>query len=72
VGDPSGEVALYDLLAGLDPDRRAAFVLTQVLGHSYAEAATICGCEVGTIRSRVSRARGDLIEADRLPDAAAE
>jgi RNA polymerase sigma-70 factor (ECF subfamily) len=69
-GESSGEVALHDLLAGLDPDRRAAFVLTQILGYSYEEAATACSCEIGTIRSRVSRARGDLVDADR-DDAAA-
>jgi RNA polymerase sigma-70 factor (ECF subfamily) len=49
------------LLAGLEPDRRAAFVLTQMIGCSYAETAAICGCPVGTIRSRVARAREDLI-----------
>lgn len=49
------------LIAGLDPDRRAAFVLTQMIGCSYAEAAAICDCPVGTIRSRVARAREDLI-----------
>jgi RNA polymerase sigma-70 factor (ECF subfamily) len=49
------------LIAELDPDRRAAFVLTQLLGCSYAEAAAICGCPPGTIRSRVARARADLI-----------
>ena len=38
-------------------------VLTQVLGLSYAEAAEICGCPVGTIRSRVARARDDLLRA---------
>jgi RNA polymerase sigma-70 factor (ECF subfamily) len=31
-----------------------------MLGCSYAEAAAICGCPVGTIRSRVARARADL------------
>lgn len=51
------------LLDGLDADRRDALVLTQVLGLSYAEAAEVCGCPVGTIRSRVARAREDLIEA---------
>jgi RNA polymerase sigma-70 factor (ECF subfamily) len=45
-------------------DRRDAFVLTQVVGLGYAEAAEICGCPVGTIRSRVARARRDLV--DRL------
>jgi RNA polymerase sigma-70 factor (ECF subfamily) len=49
------------LLAGLEPDRRAAFVLTQMIGCPYAEAAAICGCPVGTIRSRVARAREDLV-----------
>jgi len=51
---------LTELLATLTPDRRAAFVLTQMLGCSYEQAASICGCPVGTIRSRVARARADL------------
>lgn len=54
-------IALQELLFGLDPDRRDAFVLTQVLDLSYAEAAEVCGCPVGTIRSRVARAREDLV-----------
>jgi RNA polymerase sigma-70 factor (ECF subfamily) len=49
------------VLSALDPDRRAAFVLTQLLGLSYAEAADVCGCEIGTIRSRVARARAQLV-----------
>jgi len=62
--DPGAEhVAVADLLARLDGDRREAFVLTQLLGLPYAEAAEIAGCPVGTIRSRVARARGDLVEA---------
>jgi RNA polymerase sigma-70 factor (ECF subfamily) len=56
-------VALHDLLRGLAPDRREAFALTQLLGLSYEEAAQVCECPVGTIRSRVSRARDDLIAA---------
>lgn len=48
------------LLAGLDPDQRTAFALTQLLGLSYADAAAVCGCPVGTIRSRVARARDHL------------
>jgi RNA polymerase sigma-70 factor, ECF subfamily len=51
------------LLDGLDPERREALVLTQVLGLSYAEAAEVCGCPIGTIRSRVARARDDLLRA---------
>jgi RNA polymerase sigma-70 factor (ECF subfamily) len=61
VPDSDEAVLLSQLVAGLDPQRRAAFVLTQLLGLSYAEAAEICGCPVGTIRSRVARARADLI-----------
>ncbi|MDP8976821.1 MAG: sigma-70 family RNA polymerase sigma factor [Actinomycetota bacterium] len=54
--------AVEQLLSLLHPDRRAAFVLTQLLGLTYAEAAVVCGCEIGTIRSRVARARHHLIE----------
>lgn len=54
-------IALADLLTHLEVDRRAAFVLTQITRLSYAEAAQVCGCPVGTIRSRVARARDDLI-----------
>jgi RNA polymerase sigma-70 factor, ECF subfamily len=62
--DRVGEgAAVADLLARLDPDRREAFVLTQLLGLPYAEAAEVAGCPVGTIRSRVARARADLVEA---------
>jgi RNA polymerase sigma-70 factor (ECF subfamily) len=59
--DVAEGAAVADLLARLDPDRREAFVLTQLLGLSYAEAADVAGCPVGTIRSRVARARADLI-----------
>lgn len=52
------------LLAGLSDDRREALVLTQVLGLSYSEVAEICGCPVGTVRSRIARAREDLVRAD--------
>ncbi|MEZ5165045.1 MAG: sigma-70 family RNA polymerase sigma factor [Acidimicrobiales bacterium] len=49
-----------DLLDAIDPDRRDAFVLTQIAGLSYADAAAQLRCPVGTIRSRVARARDDL------------
>jgi RNA polymerase sigma-70 factor (ECF subfamily) len=61
--DVSDGVALRAVLADLDPDRRQAFVLTQLVGLSYGEAAAVCGCPVGTIRSRVARARDDLVAA---------
>lgn len=51
------------LMAALPEERRLAFVLTQLIGCDYAEAAEICNCPIGTIRSRVARARDDLIKA---------
>jgi RNA polymerase sigma-70 factor, ECF subfamily len=59
--DVGDGVALRRAVAGLDPARREAFVLTQLVGLTYAEAGEVCGCPVGTIRSRVARARDDLI-----------
>jgi RNA polymerase sigma-70 factor, ECF subfamily len=64
--DSEEVVLLNQLIAGLDPQRRAAFALTQLLGLTYAEAGEVCGCPVGTIRSRVARARADL--ASQLRD----
>ncbi|MEU9510837.1 sigma-70 family RNA polymerase sigma factor [Micromonospora sp. NPDC048170] len=54
-------VALNLAVRTLPTARRHAFVLTQVVGLGYAEAAELCGCPVGTIRSRVARARRDLV-----------
>lgn len=54
-------IALAELLATLPDERREAFVLTQVLGLPYAEAALVSGCPVGTVRSRVARARSSLV-----------
>jgi RNA polymerase sigma-70 factor, ECF subfamily len=59
--DRAEQVTVDDFLRRLDPDRRAAFALTQLYGLSYEETATICGCARGTVASRVARARGDLI-----------
>jgi RNA polymerase sigma-70 factor, ECF subfamily len=59
--DASEASTVDDLLGRLEPDRRAAFFLTQYLDFSYAEAAGVCECPVGTIRSRVARARADLL-----------
>jgi RNA polymerase sigma-70 factor (ECF subfamily) len=55
-------IALLDLLARLPDERREAFILTQLLGLSYTEAADVTDCPVGTIRSRVARARSTLLE----------
>lgn len=69
VSSTSAALELDDLIDALDPDRKLAFVLTQVLGLSYAEAAEVCECPIGTIRSRVARARHDLMTAVRDAEA---
>jgi RNA polymerase sigma-70 factor (ECF subfamily) len=61
--DPAHRLGAADLLSRLGTERRTAFVLTQVLGMSYAEAAEIEEVPVGTIRSRVARAREELVTA---------
>jgi RNA polymerase sigma-70 factor (ECF subfamily) len=70
VGAPDEWVGLDDLVARLETDRRAAFVLTQVLGLSYAETAAVCRVPIGTIRSRVARAREDLVAMSTADDEA--
>jgi RNA polymerase sigma-70 factor, ECF subfamily len=72
VNDATGRIDLDDLLQRLDDDRRSAFVLTQVLGLHYDEAADVLGCPVGTIRSRVSRARAELVEMMSAPSTMGE
>ena len=62
VVDGSDQRALEALLGELSADRREAFVLTQMVGLRYDEAAEVLGCAIGTIRSRVARARADLQE----------
>lgn len=53
---------LVAAVRSLPPHYRETLVLVVVLGESYEEAARICGCEVGTIKSRVNRARSMLID----------
>jgi RNA polymerase sigma-70 factor (ECF subfamily) len=61
--DPMAPVALDELRQGLGmlpPEQREALVLVGAGGFAYEEAAAICGCAVGTVKSRVSRARRAL------------
>lgn len=61
--DQEGGLHIADLehaLSRLAPDRRTALLLVTIGDFSYAEAAEICDCPIGTLRSRVSRARRDL------------
>ena len=52
----------HQALAHLPADQREALILVGASGFSYEEAAHICGCAVGTIKSRVNRARTRLAE----------
>jgi RNA polymerase sigma-70 factor (ECF subfamily) len=56
-------------LAKLPHDQREALLLVGASGFSYEEAAEICGCAVGTIKSRVNRARSRLGALLALNDA---
>ncbi|MEE1878051.1 sigma-70 family RNA polymerase sigma factor [Altererythrobacter litoralis] len=58
--DPIHLADLQRALQSLPPERREALLLVGAGGFSYEEAATICGCAVGTIKSRVGRARAAL------------
>ncbi len=48
--------------ATLPADQREALTLVGASGFSYEEAAAVCGCAVGTVKSRVNRARARLTE----------
>ena len=54
-------VEVTTMIASLTTEQREALLLTQLLGLPYADAAAVCGCPVGTIRSRVARARDALL-----------
>ncbi|WP_231639593.1 RNA polymerase sigma factor SigC [Mycobacterium sp. Marseille-P9652] len=59
-------VEVTAMIANLSTEQREALLLTQLLGLPYADAAAVCGCPVGTIRSRVARARDALLaDAER-------
>ncbi len=61
----SGHMDLLDFRAALQQlpsDQREALILIGASGLSYEEAAGICGCAIGTMKSRVNRARSHLAE----------
>jgi len=63
--EQTGHLDMMDFKTALDqlaPDQREALVLVGASGFSYEEAAEICGCAVGTVKSRVNRARIRLSE----------
>jgi RNA polymerase sigma-70 factor, ECF subfamily len=60
-----GHMQFLDFRAALDrlaPDHREALILVGASGLSYEDAAKMCGCAVGTMKSRVNRARTRLGE----------
>ena len=64
-GAQSGHMDFLDFAEAfqkLPDDQREALVLIGAEGFSYEEAALMCGCAVGTIKSRVNRARNKLLE----------
>jgi RNA polymerase sigma-70 factor, ECF subfamily len=63
---------LREALKRVPHNQREALVLVVMVGCSYDEAALICGCEVGTIKSRVNRAKARLAELLRASDTPAE
>ncbi len=61
--EQNGRLDLADMrraLAQLPPEQREAVLLVGAEGYSYEEAARICGTQIGTIKSRVNRARSRL------------
>ncbi len=63
IDDPAAPVALDELRLGLGmlpAEQREALILVGAGGFAYEEAADICGCAIGTVKSRVSRARRAL------------
>jgi RNA polymerase sigma-70 factor (ECF subfamily) len=58
-----------EAIARLPRPQREVLVLIGMLGMSYEETAGICGCAVGTVKSRLSRARSGLVELLERPPA---
>lgn len=54
------EQTLAMLLSKLDPDRRVVIILREIEGLSYEEIAKATGAPIGTVRSRIARARAEL------------
>jgi RNA polymerase sigma-70 factor (ECF subfamily) len=66
---------LRQALLKLSPDQREALILVGASGFSYEEAAKICDCAIGTIKSRVNRARlrlAEILGIENVPEMAPE
>ena len=62
--------SLQAALQKLPDEHREALILVGAAGLTYEEAAEICGCALGTIKSRVNRARARLLKLMEVEDAA--
>ena len=72
--DHDGRLQMRDFNAAFDElndEQREALVLVGAAGFSYEEAAETCGVAVGTIKSRVNRARARLAELMSIDDESA-
>ena len=61
--DPQARVELRAALDAITPEHREPFLLVEVFGLSYQEAADVLGVRVGTIKSRMHRARRVMMDA---------
>ena len=61
--DPQTRVELHAALDAVTPEHREPFLLVEVFGLSYQEAADVLGVRVGTIKSRMHRARRVMMDA---------
>src|SRR5271166_2209561 len=71
IGDQESHLDLQDFrkaLAKLPAEQREVLTLVGASGLSYEEAAAICEVEIGTIKSRLSRARAKLVELLELEE----
>lgn len=65
-GSPEAVIEMHRqqaMIAELSPESRAVLLLVGVEGYSYKEAAEILACPVGTVMSRLARARAKLADA---------
>ncbi len=70
VSDPTSRAELDAALASISADHRESFLLIEVFGLSYQEASDVLGVRVGTLKSRMFRARQALCRALALDEAA--
>ncbi len=66
-----GHLAMSDFrvaFAKLTDEQREVLILIGAEGFSYEEAAVMCGCAVGTVKSRTNRARKRLAELMHIDD----